>query len=239
MAVVLGTNAGFVTVAPTADPSGTSFEADTRSYAIKHITPGGMTKITEVGWWCDNITEEANFEVGLYSHHTGNNQPFIQLFSDTVNAKGTTAGWKTVSVDWDITPGTIYWIAAQLDNTATTTNQNYSAGGYYSSDSVAALPATWNQFAGAGALTFAVYAIVETGTTPVDIAGTITGISSLSGTLTLSTQVSITGIIVGVSTVGGALGAELILSSNWQTDNFSIIKRLIAIGNDSLYYEDI
>ncbi len=128
MAVVLGTNCGFVTAAPTNDPAGTNLAIQTSSYGVKDTAPEGATKITKIGWWCDNATEEANFEVGLYDHNATDNEPEARLQVSATNAKGTTAGWKSVVVDWTITAGTIYWIAVQLDNTATGTNENYSAG---------------------------------------------------------------------------------------------------------------
>lgn len=127
MALVLGTNCGFVTVAPTADPAGSNWQQDDRAYAFKVTSPVGATKITEFGWWCDGATESSNFEIALYSHNAGTNRPNVILFSDLVNAKGTTAGWKSVAVDWNITAETTYWLAVQLDDTATATNTNYTA----------------------------------------------------------------------------------------------------------------
>ena len=47
-------------------------------------------------------------------------------------AKGTGAGWKVkTGLNIAITPGATYWIAAQVDDTATTTQGNYSTGGIY------------------------------------------------------------------------------------------------------------
>ncbi len=130
-ALVLGTNSGFVTSAPTEDPAGTSSQIDNYAKATKHTAPAGATQITDVLWYCDNDSNEADFEVGLYSHDAVNDVPLTRLYVDTVNAKGTTAGWKSVDVsaaNWTITAGTIYWIAVQLDDTATTTNGNRGAG---------------------------------------------------------------------------------------------------------------
>lgn len=129
MAVVKGTNAGFVVSAPVTDPAGSNTLMDTHADAVKDTSPVGATGITEIGWWCDGATEEANFEIGLYDHDAGNDKPGNQLYSDTVNAKGTGAGWKTVAVNWAISAETIYWIAVQLDNTSTTTNTNRNSTG--------------------------------------------------------------------------------------------------------------
>ena len=115
MAIVLGTNCGFVTVSPTDDPEAAGNAISNTSKAVKGTVPAGMTKITEVGWWCANASQEINFEVGLYSHDAGNDKPDNRLYVDATNAKGTVGGWKKVTVDWDVTPETIYWIAVQVD----------------------------------------------------------------------------------------------------------------------------
>ena len=128
MALVIGTNAGFVTTAPTADPSEPDSAMDTYVRAIKDTSPVGAVKITEIGWYCDNATQAANFEVGIYDHDSGNDKPLNVVGSlYQTNAKGTGSGWKTVTVDIDITAETIYWIAVQLDDTATTTFLNTKA----------------------------------------------------------------------------------------------------------------
>jgi len=126
MALVLGTNCGFVSSAPTVDPAeGSTVIVDWKQFSIKDTSPSGDYRITEIGWWCDSATKESNFEVGLYSDNSG--EPDERLFVDTVNAKGTTAGWKTASVNWTLDSSTTYWIAIQLDNTSTATRTNIGA----------------------------------------------------------------------------------------------------------------
>lgn len=133
MALVLGTNCGFVTVAPTADPSGSDLQIDERARAMK-VIPEKNCSVSEIGWYCDNATEAANFEVAIYSHNSTNDEPQNLIASSIVNAKGTDAGWKTASIEADLNAGETYWIAVQLDNTATTTNINRTsdAGERYS-----------------------------------------------------------------------------------------------------------
>ena len=242
MAVVIGTNAGFVTVAPVADPGGDAGTCDNYSTAQKDTSPVGMTKVTEVGWWCDAATEESNFELGLYSHNAGSDKPDTRLYVENINAKGTGTGWLSVVVDWDISESTVYWIALQLDNTATASKIDQTGTGVISSSVYAgdtSLPATWN--AGSTQITFikSIYAVAGTGVSYVDISGSITGTSGLSGTLIVSNVVSISGSIAGTSTIGGVLGSELILSPNWQTGTFKNIKRLVLAANDSIWYGDI
>lgn len=145
MAVVKGINAGFVEEAPTINPSGLNLNVDTLSIAFKDVAPAGAIKITEIGWYCDNATQESNFEIGLYSHDAGNDLPLNRLYVDNINAKGTGLGWKTVAVDWEITPGTTYWIAIQLDDTATITRTNQTLDGarYSSKAPTTSLATPW------------------------------------------------------------------------------------------------
>ena len=51
MALTLGTNCGFVTVAPTANPNGNQTQTvDNLAWAHAHTAPATGT-VTEVGWW--------------------------------------------------------------------------------------------------------------------------------------------------------------------------------------------
>jgi len=126
MALVKGTNCGFVTTAPTTDPAANDQAFDNKAFAFKDTSPATAAKITEIGWYCDNTTEAANFEVGLYS--PDGLVAGTRLYIDTTNAKGAAAGWKTATVAWDISESTVYWIAVSLGNTATTTNINLADG---------------------------------------------------------------------------------------------------------------
>ena len=92
MALVLGTNCGFCTLAPTTDPLGTIQTFDTLAWAIKHTSPAGATTLTEIGVWVDTASEEADINIGLYSDD-GASEPNL-LLSGLTFAKGTGAGWK-------------------------------------------------------------------------------------------------------------------------------------------------
>ena len=187
MAVVLGTNAGFVSEAPVADPSSGSFNVlDNLALATRDVAPTGAGKITEIGWWARNATEEANFEVGLYSHDSENNEPDVRLFVDNTNAKGTASGWKTVTVDWDITEGTTYWLAAQLDNTGTDTRiDRADSGGWevLGFFGAGALGNPWVTLVGPVARITAIYAVWESGISYSELSGTCVGAGSGSGDL--------------------------------------------------------
>ena len=130
MSMVLGTNVGFVATAPTTSPAGTATSYDSTSSVTKHTSPSTAAKVTEVGWWCDNATEEANFEVALYAADGASGVAGTRLFVSATNAKGTTSGWKVVTgLNWTISPSTDYWLGLQLDNTATTTNNDWTGSG--------------------------------------------------------------------------------------------------------------
>jgi hypothetical protein len=169
VALVLGTNCGFVTVAPTENPSGSgSYTIDAYQRSLKVTAPVGATTITEVGWYTSNATEESNFEVGLYADNAG--APAALLYSFTTNAKGTGAGWKVkTGLNWAITAGTVYHLAVQLDNTTTTTtiqSQSSVAGGvYYYRASVTALTDPMGGTAGSANEILAIYGIYTTGGT--------------------------------------------------------------------------
>ena len=141
MAVITGTNAGFVTVAPTSDPGGSEANADNRSLCVQDTTSADIQTVTEVGWYCSNATEEANFEVGIYDSDAGD-APNNLLFSDTTNAKGTDAGWKTSAVNWDLSgyQSADLYVAYQCDDTATTSKIDYSSEGGTNYDKRSNLP---------------------------------------------------------------------------------------------------
>ena len=234
MAVVLGTSAGFVTVAPTDDPSGTGGTISNIALAQKDTTPVSATKITEVGWWCGNETTESNFEVGLYSHDSGNNVPLNRLYVDNTNAKGTGAGWKTVAVNWDIVAETIYWIGVQLDASTPSTVLDYSAGGTSRGKTAQTeLTHPWGAST-ALAQVKAIYAVVSTRTYS-ELAGTIAAVSDVSGNLDTTLVSTLSGTIAATSTVSGNLGSTTVAIDV----TTSYIKRLVVAGKDSIYYESI
>ena len=237
MALVLGTNCGFVTVAPVADPSGTASNSDAYARAIKHVAPVGAAIVTEIGWWSDNYSVETNFEVGLYSHDAGNDKPLNRLYVDNTNAKGTAAGWKTVAVNWAITAGTTYWIAIQIDSHTGDTKIDYADVGAPSRASTVAAASLANPWAAGGfenaGYNFSIYAVYHV---PVysELSGTIAGVGAMSGNLSSDSISELSGTIAGVGAMSGNLGSVLVdISSNIN------YKRLVAAGSNGFYYEDI
>jgi len=236
MALILGTNCGFVTEAPVGDPGGTGTTRDGYAGAMKVVTGAGVTKVTEIGWWSDNYSEETNFEVGLYSHDVGNDKPNARLYVDDTNAKGTAAGWKVVTVDWDVVAETTYWLAYQIDNTSTATKIDYkTTGGLRDSFLAAAtLPATWGASNENADYLNAIYAVAGSGITYSELSGTIVGVGAASGNLSSDSISELSGTIAGVGAMSGNLGSVLVdISSNIN------YKRLVVAGSNGFYYEDI
>jgi len=236
MAVVIGTNCGFVTVAPVADPEGDNSVVDAISYAFKVVVPEGITTITEIGWWCDTATEASNFEVGLYENYAVTGLPTNRLYVSNTNAKGTDAGWKSVEVNWEVTPETIYWLAVQLDNTSTQTNININTVGDSTTSYKTSSTTLTNPWVSSGVLgvNTAIYAIGGVGTTYSELSGTIAGTGTPSGNLEVLSISELSGTIAGVGAMSGNLGSvsvRIVDSVNYT--------RLVAVGSDQFYYEDI
>ena len=127
MALTLGTNVGFVSTAPTADPAGSDTTIDGSSVVVKDISPAGARKITEIGWYRGSGTNTANFEIALYSEASG--VADARLYVDDTNSSSA-GGWITVAVDWEIQPNTAYWIGLQMDaHTGSSTVDSATSGG--------------------------------------------------------------------------------------------------------------
>lgn len=123
MALAIGTNSGFCAAAPVDDPGGTSdVNIDNYARTQQDTSPGTGYAVTTARWWCDNATEAADFEVGIYSNDATAtpDAPNAKLAGSAATAKGTDAGWKSASVAWDCQDG-LFWVAAQCDNVVTTT----------------------------------------------------------------------------------------------------------------------
>ena len=119
MVLTRGTNCGFVSASPSADPStGDTINAGDKVSCFKDTSPIGNNTITEIGWYCENAVQEANFEVAIYNSSGG--VPTTIVGSDKTNAKGTTAGWKKVTgLNIVLSPSTEYFVVIQVDTTAT------------------------------------------------------------------------------------------------------------------------
>ena len=173
MALALGTNSGFVTSAPSADPTGTGTTIDGSSVVTKHTSPANAVKITSIGWYRASGTNAANWEIALYAEAAG--IAATRLFVDATNSS-TSNGWLVTAVDWDITPNTAYWLGLQMDAHSGNSSVDAAATLGVGSD-VMTGQTTLNDPYGGGAAAdadgmYAIYALVA----PIsaDITGTIT-----------------------------------------------------------------
>lgn len=129
MAIVVGTNAGFVTVAPTTDPEGGGNTIqDGFASANEHVSPAGNNIITEIGWYASSDTADTNFEVGIYTDGGLVPDAVVGSLSQT-NAKGSGIGWKVATgLSIPLSASTTYWIAMQLDDGAGDTTIDFQTG---------------------------------------------------------------------------------------------------------------
>lgn len=169
-ALVEGTNLGFVTSAPSADPAGpNSLVLDSWAWAFKVTSPADATTITEMGFYTPNSGGSGvQIEVGLYEHQDDTEGPYNKIYSQAGTGSG--AGWnKVTGLDWSISPSTAYWLAVQMDaHTGTTYLDANSTGSYLYSyiSSTTALPDPWTPNVQAGNRDFALYALYEAGGNP-------------------------------------------------------------------------
>lgn len=169
MAIVIGTNAGFVTVAPTADPGNTASRViDDRSTGFKDTSPSGSNRVTEVGVWLElDGDNNVGCEIGLYSD-AGAGEPEARLFVETglnTGSAGNNRWLKFTGLDWELSASTVYWLAIQVDASVTDTavgNETSGGSGFASLNSQSALPADWGSSAATDADgLIAIYALVE------------------------------------------------------------------------------
>jgi hypothetical protein len=163
MTLVDGTNCGFVTVAPTADPSaGSTILFDNNEIATRHTSPVGAQYISEIGVYIPDATDDAGMEVGIYDNGDGTT-PGTLLGMATLT-KGITAGWKKATVSIYISPSTSYFLAAQLDNTVTATDVSReleASHRYARQNSATALTNPWGANDSGGTYMIAIYALVS------------------------------------------------------------------------------
>lgn len=173
MALTKGTNVGFVTTAPTADPAGSDTTIDGSSVVVKHTSPTGATRITEIGWYRGSGTNTSNFEIALYADSGGT--AGARLYVDNTNSSSS-SGWITTSVDWPINPGTPYWLGLQMDaHSGSSTVDSATSGG----DGIDLMTSqsTLNDPYGGGAVSdadgmYAIYALTDVTTNDVTVRAT-------------------------------------------------------------------
>ena len=113
MALVVGTNCGFVETAPTSDPRGRyDYGEARRIFGFKDVAPVGAVKIVEIGWWMNTTKTAGTVKVGIYDHNSGDNEPENLLTGSDSFTRSSTAGWQVkTGLNIAVTAEDTYWIA--------------------------------------------------------------------------------------------------------------------------------
>ncbi len=128
MAIVIGTNSGFVTAAPTGDPGAPGATFDNQANSTNDTSPSGTNIITEVGFYTETDVAALNWSVGLYANSAG--APTTRLFTQT-GVMSTGVGWKAITgLNWSLSASTNYWIGVWVEaTTPDTIGQQSTSGG--------------------------------------------------------------------------------------------------------------
>jgi hypothetical protein len=131
MALVKGTNCGFVSSAPSVDPNGTSDPIAGYQTAFKDVAPAGNNNVTELGWYESATTfTGAAYSMGIYSHDaTGDGRPNALIATQSTGNSTTTdtSQWyKYSGLSIPVTGGTTYWIALAFPSTGANSRTDYT-----------------------------------------------------------------------------------------------------------------
>ena len=172
MALVKGTNCGFITTSPSVDPDASAQGTqDGYQAASKFTSPAGNNKVTEIGWYQDSTSNDAaEYSCGIYSHDAGDNEPNALIATQSTGQSttaNTDAWYKYTGLNISISESTTYWIATgqegvsganRLDRESDAGEQRdyktAEAGPNYLSD-------PWGDSSGAGGYLNAYYAKYE------------------------------------------------------------------------------
>lgn len=155
MALVVGTNCGFVTSAPTGDPgAATHLATDGFARAALFTSPSGNNVVTEIGFFMfgTNTSLDTDLQMGIYGD-AGAGEPEARLYV-TSSTTGTTSGvWIRVSgLSWSISPSTQYWLAVQIDahagDASTVDRESNIHQGVSTLNAQTELPADWGTASG-------------------------------------------------------------------------------------------
>lgn len=132
MAVTIGTNAGFVSSAPSANPGGLGYPVNDDVVATKDTSPSGSNVVTQLGWYQSRGagSDATSYNMGIYSHDAANNRPNVLITTQSSGASiiDDTEAWYTYSgLNIAIVAATIYWIAFGIDWTGSNNNFDYGA----------------------------------------------------------------------------------------------------------------
>lgn len=160
MALVNGTNFGFVTTAPVDDPGGSLLQYDNYAYYVRATAPADGI-VTEIGMWTNTIIANAPADVALYDDNSDTPNNLVGSVTETTVGAAANNWLRVSGLEINITKSTVYWIAFQVDNVP---SSKYSDGTtdaaekyYYDSGSVGLVePAITD---GSYGRSFAIYAL--------------------------------------------------------------------------------
>lgn len=133
MAVVIGTNAGFVAgpTAPSADPDASTWTITEYAQATQDTSPGTGYAVTEMGLWIHLAMGAVGGALGIYSNDASTNpdRPNVLLASENISIGADDDGvWKTADVSWSCLDG-LHWVAYQADSGTNTYTDASAIGG--------------------------------------------------------------------------------------------------------------
>ena len=114
MALVFGTNCGFVSVRPTSDPATVDSSAcDGYHLALKHTSPSGSYILTEIGVYLSGVYTGGTYKVSLYSDNAGVPGTEQAGFPLATQSTTTDAGqWYIYSgLSFALVSNTVYWMS--------------------------------------------------------------------------------------------------------------------------------
>lgn len=191
MAVVRGTNCGFVTAQPTADPDGTATNLDNISLAVKDSLAAGSYTISELGWYQSRAGNNSvcAYEMGIYSHDAVNGRPNALIEAATTgqsvvaNDTGSWQRYTDLSISIEPAETTTYWVALSLADVATQPAVDVSTGSGDELDyksSTPTLPSSWGASSGGNTSAHAIYALYAASGTTLTVAGSLSSAGALS-----------------------------------------------------------
>ena len=214
----------------------TAAHTDDYDFAMSFTTDGGFdcTKISIYGKRVSGgIGEPLNVAIkAVDGSHKPTGDAVCSGSISSIGDISTDEGWIEIEMD---SPGTLSGVTEYIIVTDKTTADviwyGDAAGDY--ADGMA-FYSTDNQSSWGGPVTADLYFRIYSGSSPSysELAGTITGAGSGSGDLDLDLE--LTGTIAGVGGGSGDLGSVLV-----SVFEAGLYKRLVAAGNDRIYYEDI
>jgi hypothetical protein len=164
MAVVLGTNSGFIALtAPTADPAGSSsLDWDGNLFAQRFTTGAFPIVVSQIGWYQDQATHgAAAWECAIYTNNAtpAPDEPgtVVGSISTGWSIAADARGWQTATgLSISLAANTTYWIGIGIAGATGSISLDYNATGGdlsgYTVDAAGTLDSTWTgTFTNAGA----------------------------------------------------------------------------------------